>query len=452
MCYSCTYPAIRKGFDAAGLNRYSDGVSTDRTWRRAENCVVTVALILLLFTAYPSVLGETANSRLATVYALVHHGTWHIDRPIDETPITFEQRTVDKVHVGGHLVSSKPPVLTLLMAAEYLILYHGFGFTLDDTDDLPKIVYAMTLLWVVIPFGVMLLSFSALLRLLVVRPADRFAYLTALAFCTPIAGYAAVFNNHVIAAALITMSSYLLMRVIHDATRTRPPLLFIAGLFAGLVPTLDMPAGIFVLAGAAYLMWTRPVRGLRWAFAGLALPILLHIAIMIHVTGSAIPVQLRDTLWLHEASYWRNPGGMDALDEPKPHYLFHLTLGRKGLFSLYPVTLFGLAGAFQMLRNEGMRKRIAAGLGLTASLVFLTFYVLRTNNYGGDSYGCRWLIAAVPALMASGAVSVPVTRRRCVLILFILAAGVSLFSVVEGSADPWRANREWILHLLGPSF
>ena len=427
-------------------------MSTDRTWRRAEVCVITISLALLLFTAYPSVLGETANSRLATVYALVHHGTWYIDRPLDEPPIVYEQRTVDKVRVGGHLLSSKPPLLTLLMAAEYQVLYRGFGFTLDDVADLPKILYAMTLLWVVLPYGAMLASFSALLRLLAVRPADRFAYVAALAFCTPIAGYAAVFNNHVLAAALITVSSYLLMRATHDATKTRRPLLFLVGLFAGFVPTLDMPAGIFVMAGAAYLMWTRPVRGLRWALAGLVLPILVHIAIMIHVTGSAIPVQLRAALWLHEASYWRNPGGMDALNEPKMRYLFHLTLGRKGLFSLYPVTLFGLVGAFRMLRAEGMRRRIAAGLGLAAALAFLSFYVLRTNNYGGDSYGCRWLIAALPALMTAGAIRAPVTGRRSVLILFIFAAGVSLLSVVEGSGDPWRANREWILHLLGPSF
>ncbi|MCH7959587.1 MAG: hypothetical protein IID08_05630 [Candidatus Hydrogenedentes bacterium] len=424
----------------------------DRTWRRAEAGVVIFALALLLFTAYPSTLGETANSRLATVYALVHHGTWYIERPIDEPPIVFEQRTVDKVLAGEHLVSSKPPILTLLMAAEYFILYHGFGFTLEDADDLPKIVYAMTVLWVVLPYGAMLVCFSALLRLLAVRPADRFAYLAALAFCTPIAGYAAVFNNHVFAAASITVSIYLAMRATRDVPGGNRLLLFVAGLFAGLVPTLDMPAGIFVVSGVAYLIWTRPVQGLKWALAGLALPILAHVAIMIQVTGSPVPVQLRDALWLHEASYWRNPGGMDALNEPKTHYLFHLTLGRKGLFSLYPVALFGVAGAFQMLRNNQTRLRVAAGLGLAAFITLLAFYVLRTNNYGGDSYGCRWLIVAVPALMATGAVGAPIAGRRRLLVLFTLLAGVSLFSVMEGSLDPWRANREWIHHLLGPSF
>ena len=424
----------------------------DRTWRRAEACIVIVSLALLLITAYPSTLGETANSRLATVYALVHHGTWYIERPIDEPPIVFEQHTVDKVRAGEHLVSSKPPILTLLMAAEYFILYHGFGMTLDDANDLPNIVYAMTVLWVVLPYGAMLVCFSALLRLLAIRPTDRFAYLTALAFCTPIAGYAAVFNNHVLAASFITVSIYLLIRAIYGTTGDKRFLLFMTGLFAGLVPTLDMPAGIFVVSAVAYLMWARPVQGLRWALAGLAFPILIHIAIMIQVTGSPVPVQLRNALWLHEASYWRNPGGMDALNEPKAQYLLHLTLGRKGLFSLYPVTLFGIVGAFQMLRSNLVRIRVAAGLGLAAFLTLLTFYVLRTNNYGGDSYGCRWLIAAVPTPMAAGAVGAPLTGRSGRLVLFTLLAGVSLFSVMEGSLDPWRANREWIHHLLGPSF
>ena len=35
---------------------------------------------------------------------------------------------------------------------------------------------------------------------------------------------------------------------------------------------------------------------------------------------------------------------MDALDEPKPVYLFHMILGHHGVFSLTPIFLFSAYG------------------------------------------------------------------------------------------------------------
>ncbi|HOQ90273.1 MAG TPA: hypothetical protein PLX03_09060, partial [Candidatus Hydrogenedentes bacterium] len=60
-------------------------------------------------------IGDSINSRLATVYALAHYGSWNLESPDPDHPNPFEARAVDKVVVQGRLISSKPPLLPLLM-------------------------------------------------------------------------------------------------------------------------------------------------------------------------------------------------------------------------------------------------------------------------------------------------------------------------------------------------
>ena len=42
-----------------------------------------IAVIPVLLGGRGIVVGDTVTSRLATVFALAHEGTWYIDRPVD---------------------------------------------------------------------------------------------------------------------------------------------------------------------------------------------------------------------------------------------------------------------------------------------------------------------------------------------------------------------------------
>ena len=76
-------------------------------------------------------LGTSATSRLATVWSLTRHHTFYIDRPAGEAPNPFEQRTVDKAMANGRLISTKPPILPLLMTGEYIVMRKLLGWQLE---------------------------------------------------------------------------------------------------------------------------------------------------------------------------------------------------------------------------------------------------------------------------------------------------------------------------------
>jgi hypothetical protein len=102
-------------------------------------------------------------------------------------------------------------------------------------------------------------------------------------------------------------------------------------------------------------------------------PLLVHFVAMLVSTGSILPVQLHPDWYMYESAYWRNPGGVDALHEPKGTYLFHMTLGRYGTFALFPVLALGVAALLPALRAP---RDAASRFALAGALAFaiLTAY------------------------------------------------------------------------------
>ncbi|MBM3290796.1 MAG: hypothetical protein FJY92_11655, partial [Candidatus Hydrogenedentes bacterium] len=98
--------------------------------------------------------GDLAVSRLATVYSLTHHGTWSIDQP--DNP--FARETIDVVVVrgdessgverGGRLISSKPPVMPLIMTGVYFGAHAIAGWELTSDADVDRLLVLMTVLLV----------------------------------------------------------------------------------------------------------------------------------------------------------------------------------------------------------------------------------------------------------------------------------------------------------------
>ena len=59
-------------------------------------------------------------------------------------------------------------------------------------------------------------------------------------------------------------------------------------------------------------------------------------------------------------SYWRNPIGVDGLNEAWYVYLFHMTFGRFGTFVLFPVLIFALPGTVKAFKEGNSALRMAA--------------------------------------------------------------------------------------------
>ena len=395
--------------------------------------------------------GDTVTSRLATVYALVHDGTWRIDRPADLPPNPFEPQCVDKVMVNGRLVSSKPPLLSLLMTGEYVVLRAVAGLNLDHKNDLRPILNFMVLTLCQASFAIGMAFCAAAVSLFIRNPLRAAVPLVLLAFASPLPGYAQQLNNHTPAAAALMAALYFALAL---GTGKRPPAAwrFVAfGFCSGLVFGFDLPVVVFAAVAGLLLAWQFPRQTLLWAPVGALLPLLLHCGGLWMATGGILPVQMRGATYLYESSYWRNPLGIDALNEPRALYLFHITFGRFGLFLLFPALLAAVWGMGETLRRGPSQLRIPVGLTACAFLVLTAYYVKSTNNYGGASYGFRWYIGSVPVLLLLG---IPLfDRLRSPLGWGTLACAgiVSGYSAWECLQAPWGAGHEWTCRLLfGP--
>src|SRR5690606_38162462 len=113
-------------------------VDSDRPPRQSSQLTVIGGLLLAVWLAViaarllHSEPLQSANdrSRWCTVWSLVEEGTYQID--------TIRQRrgwdTIDKVRHEGHFYSSKPPLLSTVVAGVYWLEKQTIGW--DLTDDL----------------------------------------------------------------------------------------------------------------------------------------------------------------------------------------------------------------------------------------------------------------------------------------------------------------------------
>lgn len=427
-----------------------------------EAVVVALAVAIVAYFGIGNEQGDHAYSRLATVYSLTSYGSWYIDRPQDDPPNPFEKYTVDKVMVrgieadgvvrGGRMISSKPPVLPLIMSGEFLAIRALTGWTLDDEAQTLRILDIMTVSIMGGSYLLTLVFFVKTLRLFDISAGVRLVLLVALAFGAQLMGFSTSISNHVPATGMLMVATYFGLGLAAGRLAPAPARFFAFGLSGALVPELDMPIGVFVFFIGLSLLQRFPKQTLTWVLAGALPPLALHLAIMISVTGSPLPVQMRKITYLYEDSYWRHPLGIDALSEPKPTYLFHLTFGRCGVYTLFPILLAGLAAALRAVVDPLMRNRsfvLSGGLGVA---VLTYYYVTRTNNYGGEAYGFRWFIGAMPVLLLMAAPLLTTFRKKWQWGFVAVMLVVSLYSGVECMRVGWQSGKEWTSRIFGPPY
>ena len=134
--------------------------------------------------------------------------------------------------------------------------------------------------------------------------------------------------------------------------------------------------------------------------------------------------------------------------EPSGVYLFHMTLGHHGVFSLTPIFLFSLFGAVREIVGRG-KLSVVAWLTILLTVAMLAFYTWnpKARNYGGSTQGLRWLFWLIPFWL----VSLPSGSRRAgtdsVRGLSLAALAVSAFrwampfgsrGAIPGSSTRWN--------------
>ena len=423
--------------------------------------ILILAATGLIFAAIlraPPLQSANDRSRWATVWSLVERGTFQID----EIDRYARWSTIDKVRYRSneteswHFYSSKPPLLSVIVAGLYAIerwtLGHGlFHETQFVTRLLLLIVNGL-------PFWLVLLALSRCLIVLGASLPARLFVVAAAGFASMLNPYLTTLNNHTPAAACamfaVMAAVELLTRRQQDFSASsleklsgRP---FVnLGLFAALTCCFELPAALmgmlaFVLAAAIDRRKT-----LTHFLPAAVVPLAAFFVTNWLATGGIKPfyASYGSETYIYEhngiPSYWTNPRDLDANQESTAVYLFHCVLGHHGLLSLTPVLWLSICGwCFMGCRKADTARRGIILTGAFLSTVTLGFYLTRTQNYnyGGNSVGLRWMLWLSPFWWIAMAPAVEKLKSRSSRTLAGLLLLASVISVSWSLHSPWRPS------------
>ncbi len=390
------------------------------------------------------------RSRWCTVWSLVERGTYQIDE--------IRQRrgwdTIDKVRHEEHYYSSKPPLLSTLVAGLYWTIKHTLKWTLDD-----HLEWTGRLILFIVNIIPMTIALFVLARMFqrYCRSNWSAIFLTATAsFGTLILPFSKTFNNHTTAFVCATLAVQTLVMIAIEGRR-HWGWFASAGFFAAFACCNELPAASFGLLSFLWLAkldW-RKTLAVYVPFA--IVPLAGFIYTNYLVTGGLKPFYMYYGTEKYNyveggvPSYWVQPKGIDQAKDDPATYLFHCTFGHHGLFSLSPVLLGVVAGWLMMLRGASpLRSIILAGAGIT--LLVFGFYMTRTENYnyGGVSVALRWMLWLLPFWLLA---LVPVVNwgmnNRVFQGVALACLGVSIFSAWYPSHGPW--TQPWMFRLMEDS-
>jgi hypothetical protein len=254
----------------------------------------------------------------------------------------------------------------------------------------------------------------------------------------------AVLNNHTVAAysAFFALDAAL---AIEEGAGRSARRFAAAGFFAAFCACNELPAASFGVLLFGALLWTYPVMTLRWFVPAAVIPCAAFLATQYLAVGQLVPVyaEFGTESYLYPGSYWLKPMDLDALNEPKAEYFYHMILGHHGVLSLTPIFLFSALGAVQVWRGP-RPLALLARLTTLLTAVLVVFYAVKTNNYGGSTQGLRWLFWLIPfwlLLLPWGLTPIRagddlLTRRLSLAALFVSAVSVG-YALLRPWSNPW---------------
>jgi hypothetical protein len=432
------------------------------------------------------------RSRWCTIRALVEERTYVIgrrdaskatpDNKYGDSGIVFEDGwfSVDKVLRPDtqEFYSSKPPFLPTLLAGEYWVLKHAFGWSLaGDAPSRWWVVRVILLTVNVLPLAVYLLLLDGLAGRLGATDWGRMFVVATACFGTFVTSFMGALNNHTLATCTLVFALAPALRAVFGRPEEdRGWRYAVAGFFAAFTACNDLPAASFLAALLAVMLAHSPRKTLLWFVSAAAVPVAGFLLCNYLAIGQIRPAysELGGPWYEYPGSNF-NPNappelrrGVDWAREKEPAsvYVFHSVLGHHGILSLTPVWLLSLGGVLLWLvarppaepaestshqwdagRALGERRTIAI-LTLLVSAVVIGFYLtLAPRNYGGWTLGPRWLMWLTPLWLL---VLLPMADRisgsRAGRLAGAVLLGFSALSAVVPAGSPW--HHPWIYTVL----
>ena len=425
---------------------------------------------------YASAIAPLASSTPSSAAALFDAG--YRARIGSDSGIIFEDgwQSVDKVLDPNTMkyYSSKPPLLSVLIAGLYWLLKLVTGWTLTSNPN--EVIRALLLIINGVPFAIYLWQLSRLAQTWGRTEWGRLYVLASGAFATLVAPFLITLNNHTIGTFAAMFAWLALLRIsrlrvsvsaLPDANpQAGNPAWYhfvSAGFFAAFAAANELPALALTAAMFALLLWWYPRQTLL-----LAAPPALLVAGAFFATNYAeletwkVAYAETDSVWYqYEGSHWRLPAGQMkyGIDwarktgrEDIGMYVVHVLVGHHGWFSLTPIWLLALAAMVVGLvpRRADAKPRLpwfVQPLALALSIVVIGFYLVRSDNYGGWTNGLRWLMWLTPLWLTCLLPAADwLAEKRWGRALGYALLAVSVFSMSYEPWNPWR--HPWIYDLM----
>jgi hypothetical protein len=383
--------------------------------------------------------------------------------------IIFEDgwQSVDKVLHPAKLefFSSKPPLLSVLMAGLYWLLQQVTGWTLVTHPF--AVVRTLLLLVNLLPLVIHLVLLSRIVERYGQSDWCKVFVMACACFGTFLTTFAVTFNNHSVATCCVVFALCPVLKILDESSAAlaggsrlngRWHWFVLAGFFAAFTACCELPAAAFAVALFVLLLLRAPLRTLLLFVPAAAIPVAAFFITNFLAIGQwrtaysefDDPATQAEFAWYqYEGSHWRKPAadeikrGIDwaVKQETRAQYAFHVLIGHHGLFSLTPIWALAFLGMLRM-------KNVLAALTLALSIVVVGFYLaVESRNYGGWTSGLRWLIWLSPLWLLS---MLPVTdwlagRRWGRGVAYLLLA-ISVLSASYPVWNPWR--HPWIYRLM----
>lgn len=409
-------------------------------------------------------LSSNDRSRWLTVRALVEQGTYEIDALIGLP----NWDSIDKVQHRGrddqlHLYSSKPPLLSTLVAVPYWCIHRLTGATLGTHPY--EIGRFLLLLVNILPLVCMFVLIARLVDQFGQTDWGRIFVVAVATLGTFLSTFATVLNNHIVAAVCATVALYAVVQI-RCAGKRHLGWFALAGLMAALTAATELPALLLLVLLGLYLFIKAPGK----TTCGFLPAVLLVVAAFFatnyvahnswrppYAHRSATDPEDNWYQYTYEVngkqrqSYWLAPQGIDKGESCRGTYALHVLVGHHGIFSLTPVWLLSVVGACLWLwRGPGPTRELAI-LVVFLTVICLAFYIgfrpQQDRNYGGMTSGFRWMFWFAPLwilVMVPTADELDKSRIGKALGLALLA--LSVVSVSYPTWNPW--THPWIYHWL----
>jgi len=393
---------------------------------------------------------QSANdrSRWCTVWSLVERGTFQIDE------IRQHQGwdSIDIIYDEGHFYSTKPPLLSVIVAGVTWCVQRVTGWTLlNQTQPLTATVLCVVN---ILPFAVSLVLLSQLLHRVSTTSWCRLFVLGAAAFGTLVTPFLVTLNNHTVAVAGVIVSLYALERVLCTEQPVRW-MFALCGVASAWFVCNELPAAVMALT-TFLLAWRKSPRHAWWWYVPAALvPLAAFLVTNIVATGSWKPTYAGYGSSKYNfvidgvPSYWREPHGVDRNIDSPLMYFVHCTVGHHGILSLTPLFLLSVAGWLSNAPRQNPFMLAVLRWGPILVAINLAFFMTRTQNYnfGGVSCALRWAIWLIPFwLLALVPVLDSTFRSTSIRIIATTLLAVSMFSAWLPIDNPWQ--QPWLFRAM----